>query len=258
MKKMILMCAAMLLLAASTATADSLPLIFHYPSSAVDPQHSYTAVAQVQLSWNGIWNGGPFQVSLATPSQLLDTQYGLGQGSLTGVQVPFPTFCVENNVYFYPNTTYFASIDDIAAQGGNSTNPLAQNTLTPGAAWIYYQYRQGNLSAFQDWQISEAIWYEMGLTTSNGEYFNGHPDWGVANGITTLVDAAHPVDIGGVRVLNLWTLTKSGNNWIATDVQSQLILENASLPPNLVPAPAAIVLGLIGLSALGLYMRRYA
>ncbi len=254
MKKTILMCAVTLLFAASAATADTLPMTIYYPANQSDLNHSYLIAAQVQLTWpDGQWNGGPFSVALAPAGQLIP---GLSQGTLAPVATPFMTFCVEDSIDFYTGVTYGASIDDVAAQGGKSGDPLATNALTPGAAWIYYQYRQDNLSMYSDQQISQAIWYEMGLSTTVNP--TDSSDVAADNAVAQLADAAHPTGTGGVEVLNLWALQKVGDTWIATDAQSQLILVS-DLPPSVeVPAPAAILLGLIGLSALGVYMRRYA
>ena len=79
------------------------------------------------------------------------------------------------------------------------------------------------------------FWHEMGQSG------------GFTNGITALADSAAPTDIGNVRVLNLWVLDSTGT--VATDVQSHLTI---------VPAPAALVLGALGLGLVGWVKRRLA
>ena len=225
MKKAIIMLATMVLFAAPAMAGPMPPVTFHFPSLA---GAEYMAVATVYLTWDGGWHGGDFQVHMVN-----------GDLPETGV---FNTFCVESQITFYPNATYYASIDTAAIKGSPSASQIA---LTSEAAWIYSQYRAGNLDGvgagdlgfYADRKISEAIWYQQGVAD------------GVKNDLADKAELYAPAGIGDVRVLNLWTLSNVGGDWVASDVQSQLIK---------VPAPAAIGLGLIGLSLIGWFMRRLA
>jgi hypothetical protein len=259
MKKVILMGAAALLLAATTAVADSWGgdgPIFFYPTWSTN---QYQAVAKVELEWpSGGCNGGPFTVNV------------LG-GSLTE-KTGFMTFCVESSIDFYPGTPYYATIDPYAAAGWSTNTGTITNPLSPGAAYIYEQYRANKLTGYSNTDISRAIWHEMGTDVSIVNNYDSYGYYVDPVGYNALVAAADTYassggGIGNVRVLNLWSLTATGTHldqgetvttWIATDAQSQLILDPSAPPSAIVPAPAAISLGMIGLAALGVYMRRYA
>ena len=218
MKKLILMFAAMVLLAAPVMADPMPPVNFHYPTLS---GAEYTAVATVRLGWDGVWHGGSFTVNLVNGSLLPDV-------------APFETFCVESEITFSPGAVYYASINDVAIRGRPT---VSQEALTPEAAWIYSQFRAGALGGYTDRQISEAIWYQQDATMPGG-----------VNNALSVAAQAHASDgIGNVRVLNLWTLRQDGTEWVASDVQSQLIL---------VPAPAAIGLGVLGLALVGWLKRR--
>ena len=225
MKKAIIMLAAMVLFAAPAMAGPMPPVTFHFPSLA---GAEYMAVATVYLTWDGGWHGGDFQVHMVD-----------GDLPETGV---FNTFCVESQITFYPGATYYASIDTAAIRGNPSS---AKVDLTSEAAWIYSQYRTdkldgdvGDVGSYTDRQISEAIWWQQGVADGNDNLLSKEAEKHRTEGI------------GNVRVMNLWTLSlQSNGDYVASDVQSQLIL---------VPAPAAIGLGLLGLVLVGGYMRRYA
>lgn len=207
-----------LCMAVSSARAD-----FTFP---VGSSEHYNPVAGVTLGWNGVWNGGPFDVHVNWGS--------LPQGK------DFSTFCVESTIEFYPGAQYVATVDKVAAQGGLSGN---YNPLNAATAWIYKQYLGGSLRSYSSAAISQAIWYEMGQSGGS------HNTIAESAEAATYSTAANPdtVNIGNVRILNLWLLDSAGK--VTADAQSQLTV---------VPVPAAIVLGALGLGLVGWTRRRMA
>lgn len=197
---------------------------FLYPGA---PTVQLNAVAIVDMDYTSFGftaptsNGGPFWVQVV-------------QGTLNG----FNTLCVESSVTQSLNDNYWASVDDVAYAGrvGSAGDPISNRT-----EWIYDQYLSNHLKAYTGATISEAIWMGEGEATPN----LGNAVWNAA--VLAIPDpqvglATH------TRVLNLWTLEKVGDVYVATDVQSHLIT---------VPVPAAVLLGFLGLGYAGMRLRKH-
>lgn len=100
----------------------------------------------------------------------------------------FLTFCVEDNEYFSPGSTYSYIINSGAVAGGisgqDATDPntgLSMDNISIGTAWLYSQFRLGNIAvntttAAENLQV--AIWYLEGETSS------------LTSGATTLLSQA--------------------------------------------------------------------
>lgn len=171
----------------------------------------------------------------------------------------FQTFCMERDEFIVTpvditvsTTNVDASGNDVgpgshAVQGGVNTNN--GDNLDPKTAYLYTQFAQGVLAGY-DYTVGagrvasadalqKAIWYIEGEVPT------------LAAGLATTFynDAVNAGwnDIGNVRVLNLYAAGYRNNLGFAK--QDMLYL---------IPAPAAAVLGLLGLGLVGWVKRRMA
>lgn len=192
-------------------------------------------VAQVKLGW-GVATNAAFGVTLVT-RQLPGSIYASASPANT---VLFRTFCVENNIYFTPGTTYWASIDPVAYSGnvGPAGDPISNVT-----EYIYDRYLTAHpvpTDVATLTSIRDAIWWAEGEGGSKNEIYDNALD-----AVKAMGDADH------TYALNLWTIAwDSGDSrFEAIDVQTQLI--------TMVPIPAAVLLGMLGLGAAGLKLRKF-
>ena len=162
------------------------------------------------------------------------TTSGLGI-PLDGVR--FETFCIEKNVTVYVPGTYTAVVNTDAIYG-NGGGDGSSDPLDPKAAWLYDQWLTGGLAKTHAMarDIQWAIWEIEGEWTMTAD--SKYDD---AKDLITDAAAAGWTDIHDIRVLNLWTGT--------TDMQDVLVK---------VPVPAAVLLGMLGLSVAGVKLRKYA
>jgi hypothetical protein len=223
----------LLALVATPAFAD---FSFEWTSGATTLD--LTAVAQVKLD-GGLATNSAFGVTLVS---------GQLKGSIYTNTAPpeianlFRTFCVESTVYFSPGTTYWASIDPVAYSGG--VGP-AGDAISDVTEYIYDQYLltkptdAATLTAMRD-----AIWWAEGEGGSKNAIAKAalYALYGDEDYSGTLGLAGH------TYALNLWTIVEQDGKYIATDVQSHLITT---------PVPAAVLLGMLGLGAAGMRLRRF-
>ncbi|MCX5806499.1 MAG: hypothetical protein NT010_10605 [Proteobacteria bacterium] len=57
----------------------------------------------------------------------------------------FQTFCIEENEYVYPSTTYSVILGNAAIKGGQGG---PSDPLSKGTAWLYYQFSQNTLTGY--------------------------------------------------------------------------------------------------------------
>jgi len=215
---------------------------FYWQQGGTYSPYMLTVDAKINMQYynSASSNGGAFWVDL------LDGSLGPHYPNTPVANNVFSTWCVEKNVYFYLNTDYCVSIDPKAYSGGNSGfggDPISNVTEFIYDKWLADYYAKTNAEQVA---LRDAIHYAEGELTSLVSGSRAEQIYNEAvSGVGTIGNANH------TYALNLWGgwYQDSYGNWIATDVQTQLIT---------VPVPAAVLLGLLGLGAAGLKLRKFA
>jgi hypothetical protein len=188
--------------------------------------------------------GGEFLVEITAA---YTTPGGIQVGnSFLPVGTKFPTFCVEHNENVGGGSNYYyAQVNTHAIKGGTTTS----DELGPQAAYLYDGMMKGTLAAgypasgsarkSRAGALQKAIWaWEGEASVPTSGWAKTYYD--EANGAWT--------GIGGVRVLNLWTSYNATTGALSGYAQDVLV----------VPAPAAVMLGMMGLGLVGWIRRRKA
>jgi len=155
-----------------------------------------------------------------------------------GVGSPFRTFCLEVGEYLQIGGSYDVNI--------STATILTDLVLQPKVAFLYTTFRNdgfgdtGYDSDVDAGLLQNAIWHYMGVSGYEA-VANKYTDFVVANFETMWGDRG----IGNVRVLNLYNGPPYG---YAYPYNQDLL--------TIIPAPAAALLGLIGLGTLGWVKRR--
>ena len=206
------------------------------------------AIAGMKVSLqNGTWgttNGGEFLITVEE-----------GPIGIYPKNATFESFCIETNEYINSSTVYNVT-SDTAAWDGGSGGP-EPDPLSPESAYLYSLWLDGtdgvNTIIHSDLTanaLQRAIWElededlgeDAGLSatyidwaeeavTSAGDNDSWFDDWGYT--------------IGDIRVMNLWDYS----NICDPHAQDQLVR---------VPIPGAVLLGMLGLGAAGMKLRRFA
>lgn len=218
--------------------------------AALPAMAAFTANLGPAHSNLGGFGGGSFGVHLAgsVPSYL---KFGPSAGENWGSgksDIPWGrTFCVEG-VVFNTNTNYNATVDGSILYGNNPPNTAQVLTLTPDTRRVFANYVLGNFGVIGPGDTDknramQAYFWDQQQVRSDGVYaanmwFNSLTVAQKNYYTNTLAAASITGKEGLVRVLNLW----QGTPYVGTDKQSHLVM---------IPAPAAALLGLIGLGLAG-------
>jgi hypothetical protein len=160
--------------------------------------------------------------------------------SVANNEYGFDTFCLQQTVDVYNNTTNYYSIP---SNNEFSTDDIAPDeSLTVGAAWLYREFATGNLAGYNygagrstsDEQLQNAIWYLQGEPLYNGFNFTTDIDPFLTlvsthfNSLALAEAGTTGPDEYGVGVMALTT----GDDGTGPPLQDQLILIPQTASPN--------------------------
>jgi hypothetical protein len=179
--------------------------------------------------------------------------YADSSRNVAGTIGTFQTFCIEKNEEVLTPSTRDVILSNQAVLGGAGASG-GGDAISKGTAYLYVQFAQGTLSGYDYTPgsnrkasagfLQDTIWWledEIAKTT---------------NVFTTLVlsefgnEAGAKADNAGlylVRAMNMYELGHAGES--GYEKQDMLTV---------VPLPGAVLLGMLGLSAAGLKLRKFA
>jgi hypothetical protein len=204
--------------------------------------------------------GGEFTIS---DSSLSISAYVAGVTSqIKGNANSFQTFCLERSEFtkslidIWVSTTSIDEITGVVGSPGSGSHAVYGSktygdNLDPLTAYLYTQFATGTLTDYDYYntgvgrnvsagQLQKAIWFleEEGVSLVAGSQAD---KW--------VIEAQNSgwTDIGKVRVLNNWVTGYKDDPEYRK--QDQLYLT---------PIPASVILGLLGISVVGVKLRKYA
>jgi hypothetical protein len=230
-----------------------------------------------RMNWTRMSNyykgvGGEFTLYKDGIPQIMpnDGYADVAKGQLSGHPESFQTFCVELTEYvsqpmdiWVSTTSTTSPVDGSGSHAIYGGVPPVGDDLDSRTAYLYTMFAAGELSNYT-WSgagratsagiLQKTIWYlegEIGnLWDSAGGFVLTAAQRAQAN--TWITEAQNAIDSGGwsgikqVRVLNTYGVDVDGNPIkLAQDMLW-------------VPAPAAILLGILGLGVAGIKLRKFA
>jgi len=205
------------------------------------------------------FGGGEFTIYNYTSTGFFNNDAYSGLTSNVGSTPSFQSFCMEKTETVSIPGTYGAevSMTDIDEIGGTGVTGPGSHAIKGSKTWgdnlddrtayLYTKFAQGTLTGYNYGAgrdnsaklLQEAIWYIEEEAGTAANIFSVLADTAVGSG-----GEWENMGIGDVRVLNLYTTSS-----LRTEYQSQLYL---------VPVPAAVLLGMLGLGVAGIKLRKYA
>lgn len=169
----------------------------------------------------------------------------------------YDSFCLELNENFALNTPYYFTIDTFAwngGRGGQTPSEPTQDDLDPMTAYLYYQFRTGQLAGFDKNDPADTFALQAVIWFIEDEHNIGAVSEMNAAELAFYTDAFNAVTggawigLGPVRVLNPYTIPGFTIDQIdVIPIQSQLTL---------VPEPMTLLLLGLGLFGLGIAGRK--
>jgi hypothetical protein len=237
-----------------------------------------------QLSAYATGQGGEFRLEPDVGFNLSNAMYADSTKN-QGVPGSFQSFCIEVGEHIYSNShlkvseTYVNGTPGSHAYGGgnDSEGPPPGDNLGSRTAYLYQQFALGllegyvydtststrtpvtfggNSASFYRWEtagvLQRVLWAleDEGGSTWSTKYYGvdlGTDEQALAAYWYSSMDIGSWTGIGNVRVLQLYGSYESGV--YSCNRQDQLYL---------VPVPAAVLLGMLGLGAAGLKLRKCA
>ena len=227
-------------------------------------------------SWTRVYSkgrGGEFTLYNYTSTEKLlisNSAYASSTSGLAGHAESFQTFCVETDEFVDTGMRIWGSeaavaTPDVYGSGSHAWNGGANSTtgddLDPRTAYLYTQFATGQLSGYAytgtvngldrnqtAGALQRTIWYlEDEVENFTSKFMDVELNSAQQTLTLSWLVEANTVnwkDIGNVRVLQLYKGTSALK-------QDQLYLQE-------IPVPGAVLLGLLGLSAAGIKLRKYA
>jgi len=222
---------------------------------------------------NGYGNspGGEFDVEITAGllSYMFDSTIPLATNTPVPSGALFATFCIEKSEAILFGVPYTTSVEAWAIGGGkgNGGAPVGTDPISEQTGYLYSNFARQTLAGYtygilptnanrviSATALQQALWYleneepaaggatpyDYAPTALGADIYFGAGT--AAAGFVNLAFLNAPAGSGnffGVRALNLWEGTKA--------MQSQLIL---------IPVPAAVVLGGLGIGFIGWWMRK--
>jgi len=257
------------------------------PGSAYGSATDSAGYADTDKAYGGALLGGEFRIV----GKINGGTSGQNNGTPASDAEVFKTFCLEYQEHITIPTNYFATIGDRAMGGGVDSESPQQpgDPLSTATKWFYSNYRNGTLKSatgnlfnydtpdWSDalqlvfWRLEEEVLPKSGsdptawkLSDPNGGSISGigtgsnknyaNQLWTFYENNQSSIDNATGVDIGRVKVINLWTTYSNG---IASGPsQSQLYYGPPPAPTAPVPEPGMLAIWAMGLGIAGLVRAR--
>lgn len=225
--------------------------------------------------------GGEFRIEPDAGFNLSNVMYAPSTRN-QGVSGSFQSFCIEVGEHIYDNShikvseTYVDGTPGSHAYGGGGDHegPPPGDNLGSRTAYLYQQFALGMLSGYTYgstpsgglsrsetagvlqrviWALEDEGGYQAGgfvqeTTGFYGVQLDKEAEVDLANYWYSNMDIGSWTGIGNVRVLQLYGSYVAGT--YSCNRQDQLYLA--------VPVPAAVLLGMLGLGAAGLKLRKFA
>jgi hypothetical protein len=204
----------------------------------------------------GIWATGYGGEFTFHPSDNTVLQYYANSTKNQGSTDTFQTFCIETQEHIQANTTYDAYFNDRAMYGSQPPNG---DPISVGTAYLYSQFAAGTLSGYNYGSgragsigssadlLQKAIWYLEQESAVYSTYNNDSE--ALTNNFIAIVESV------------FGSIASAQANYADNHVMALNLTLNGQVRQDMlvmVPIPATILLGLLGLGVGGWKLRRNA